>query len=152
MTVNKNKTLDHLAAIVLAARDHLAILDAAPARAVVDMIDAWASDRLPPGQPRIGYEQLSGTERDMRAAAVDAIAREKGLGDHLLGVADWTPTLLGAARMSARAGAAMFTAGEALARAARQASEGQHARIVAASAMTAVECVAEARLAGAVIR
>lgn len=153
-----NKIPDHLIAIVLAARDHLVTLAEPPARAwasaraVVNLIDAWASDCLMPGQLRVGVEQLSGAERDMYRAAVDATAKEKGLGNHLLGVADWTPETLAAARVSARVGVAVFNAAEALCRAARQACAGDHARLVAASAMTSVEYVAEARLSGAPVR
>lgn len=141
----KTSTPDHLIAIVLASRDHLVKLDHATAREVVDAIDAWTNGRLM-------LEQLSGIERDMRRAAAEATQREQALGDHLLGVANWTEETLASARRAARASVSAYLACEELCAAARLAMTGEHTRHVAAAAMRAVEDTTRALAAGAAVR
>lgn len=139
------KIIDSLAAIVLAARDRLVVLDNPVAREVVETIDAWVIGR-------IVTEQLSAIERDMRRGAAEATGRRAALGDDLLGVAGWTADSLATARRDGDAAVAIYNACEAITRSARFATNGDHARLVAAAAMDAVEYTTHARAAGAAVR
>ena len=133
------------AAIILAARNHLATLDDVASRSVVDAVDAWAAGEC-------SASQMADIEADWRNEAARQVVMHAGVGDHLIGVADWTAERVAESHKVTARLVAICKACEALAYAARLAANAHTTLAVATAAMAVVEHVTIAKSHGAAVR